>query len=42
MAQLTQGLAGVYQRPVVDMTGHEGRFDFDLSFPWLPIDGARR
>ena len=32
MAQLTQGLSGVYQRPVVDMTGLEGRFDFDLSF----------
>lgn len=32
MAQITQGLSGVYQRPVVDMTGLEGRFDFDLSF----------
>src|SRR5688572_15162481 len=32
MAQLTQGLSGVYQRPVIDMTGLEGRFDFDLLF----------
>src|SRR5687768_7930017 len=32
MAQFTQGLSGVYQRPVVDMTGLEGRFDFNLLF----------
>jgi uncharacterized protein (TIGR03435 family) len=32
MAQITLGLSGVYQRPVVDMTGLDGRFDFDLSF----------
>jgi uncharacterized protein (TIGR03435 family) len=32
MAQLTNGLSGAYQRPVVDMTGLEGRFDFDLGF----------
>ena len=32
MAQLTLGLSGVYQRPVVDMTGLTGRFDFDLAF----------
>ena len=32
MAQLANGLGGAYQRPVVDMTGLEGRFDFDLGF----------
>jgi uncharacterized protein (TIGR03435 family) len=32
MAQFTLGFSCVYQRPVVDMTGLEGRFDFDLSF----------
>lgn len=32
MPQITQGLTGVYQRPVVDMTGLDGRFDFDLLF----------
>ena len=32
MERLTQGLSGVYQRPVVDMTGLEGRFDFNLLF----------
>jgi uncharacterized protein (TIGR03435 family) len=32
MARFTEGLSGVYQRPVVDMTGLEGRFDFDLLF----------
>ena len=32
MAQITQGLTGVYQRPVVNMTGLEGQFDFDLLF----------
>ena len=32
MAQIIQGLSGVYQRTVVDNTGLEGRFDFDLSF----------
>jgi uncharacterized protein (TIGR03435 family) len=32
MTQLTDGLGGVYQRPVVDMTGLEGRFDLDVSF----------
>jgi uncharacterized protein (TIGR03435 family) len=32
MAQVTQGLSGVYQRHVVDMTGLEGRYDFTLTF----------
>jgi uncharacterized protein (TIGR03435 family) len=32
MAQVTQGLGGVYQRPVVDKTGLAGRYDFDLLF----------
>jgi uncharacterized protein (TIGR03435 family) len=32
MERLTQGLSGVYQRPVVDMTGLEGRYDFNLLF----------
>ena len=32
MERLTQGLSGVYQRPVVDRTGLEGRYDFDLLF----------
>jgi uncharacterized protein (TIGR03435 family) len=32
MAQLTQGLSGVFQRVVVDKTGLTGRYDFDLTF----------
>lgn len=32
MARLTEGFSGVYQRPVIDRTGLEGRFDFDLFF----------
>ena len=32
MEQFTQGLAGVYQQPVVNETRLEGRFDLDLSF----------
>ena len=32
MERFTQGLSGAYQRPVVDMTGLAGRFDFDVSF----------
>jgi uncharacterized protein (TIGR03435 family) len=32
MAQIADGLGGVYQRAVVDGTRLEGRFDFDLSF----------
>lgn len=32
MAQLTLGFSGVYQRPVIDRTGLDGRFDFDLLF----------
>jgi uncharacterized protein (TIGR03435 family) len=30
--RLVQGLAGVFQRPIVDETKLQGRFDFDLSF----------
>ena len=37
----TQGLSGVYQRPVVDMTALEGRFDFDLSVASRHVDDAR-
>ena len=32
MARLAEGFSGVYQRPVIDKTGLEGRFDFDLLF----------
>ena len=32
MAQIAQGLSGVYQRPVIDQTGLQGRYDFDLLF----------
>ena len=32
MAQIAQGLSGVYQRPVVDRTGLQERFDFELLF----------
>ena len=32
MAQIAQGFSGVYQRPVVDKTGLEGQYDFDLAF----------
>jgi uncharacterized protein (TIGR03435 family) len=32
MERLVQGLAGVFQEPVVNETKLDGRFDFDLSF----------
>lgn len=32
LARLTQGLSGVYQREVVDRTGLQGLYDFDLTF----------
>jgi uncharacterized protein (TIGR03435 family) len=32
MERLVQGLAGVFQQPIVDETMLHGRFDFDLSF----------
>jgi uncharacterized protein (TIGR03435 family) len=32
MEQFAQGMAGVYQKPVVNETALDGRFDFDLSF----------
>jgi uncharacterized protein (TIGR03435 family) len=32
MAQVTLALSGIYQRPVVDATGLDGRFDFDMAF----------
>ena len=32
MAQIVQGFSGMYQRPVVDKTGLDGQYDFDLAF----------
>jgi uncharacterized protein (TIGR03435 family) len=32
LEQLATGLSGVFQRPVLDRTGLQGRFDFDLTF----------
>lgn len=32
MAQLIDGLGGAFQRPVVDKTGLEGRYDFELTY----------
>jgi uncharacterized protein (TIGR03435 family) len=32
MAQLTDGLGGAFQRPVVDKTGLTGRYDFELTY----------
>ncbi len=42
MGEFANFIAGPLRMPVVDMTGLDGRFDFDLDFsPYLPTDGTR-